>query len=155
MLKKFETFSLSFEQIGKHLRKYKDERAAELGLRGTHVMLLYQLDKSGDAGMTATRLAETCGVNRAFVSRTIAELTSGGFVAYAEGSAARRYRSRLCLTESGKTAVSEINQRISSAVEALGSGISPRRMAIFYSVLAEIEHRLSDMVGKEAEASQD
>lgn len=154
MLKRFETFSLSLEQIGKHLRKYKDERAAELGLRGTHVMLLYQLDKSGEAGMTAAKLAETCGVNRAFVSRTVAELTRGGFVAYRNTDGARRYRSHICLTERGKSAVREINLRISEAVEALGGGISPRRMAIFYSVLAELEHRLSDMVGKDAEIPQ-
>ncbi len=155
MLKRFETFSLSLEQIGKHLRKYKDERAAELGLRGTHVMLLYQLDKSGEAGMTAAKLAETCGVNRAFVSRTIAELTGDGMVAYADGSGARRYRSHICLTERGKDAVREINHRISEAVEALGSGIPPRRMAIFYSVLAELERRLSDMVGRDTELPQD
>ena len=64
----FETFSLSIEQIGKNIRKYKDGQAAELGLRGIHVMLLHQLSKS-KAGMTAAGLSRACGVNRAFISR--------------------------------------------------------------------------------------
>ena len=152
MLKKFETFSLSLEQIGKNLRRYKDERAAELGLRGTHVMLLYQLDKSGEAGMTGAKLAEACGVNRAFVSRMVAELIGQGFVAYAE-SGARRYRSHICLTEKGKAAVGEVNARIAEAVELLGRDISPRRMAIFYAVLEEIEHRLAVLVDRKEDDS--
>ena len=146
MLSNFETFSLSIEQIGKSLRRYKDERAGELGLRGTHVMLLYQLDKGGDGGMTAAKLAEACGVNRAFVSRMLAELIGDGFIAYAEADGARRYRSRVCLTERGKAAVSEVNARITEAVSLLGQDISARRMAIFYAVLQEIEHRLAALV---------
>ncbi len=153
MLKNFETFSLSLEQIGKNLRRYKDERAAELGLRGTHIMLLYQLDKSGEAGMTGAKLAEACGVNRAFVSRTVAELIADGFVAYADGGGSRRYRSHICLTEKGKAAVREVNSRIAEAVELLGRDINPRRMAIFYAVLEEIEHRLAALVDHTEDAS--
>ena len=153
MLKTFETFSLSLEQIGKNLRRYKDERAAELGLRGTHVMLLYQLDKSGEEGMTGTKLAEACGVNRAFVSRTVAELIGDGFVAYAD-SGARRYRSRICLTEKGKAAVREVNSRIAEAVELLGRDISPRRMALFYAVLEEIDRRLAALVERTEDAPE-
>lgn len=151
MLKRYETFSLSLERIGKHLRRYKDERAAELGLRGTHVMLLYQLDKSGEAGMTAARLAEACGVNRAFVSRTVTELIDGGYVAYADGGGARRYRSAICLTERGKDSVRKLSLRIAESVEELSYGISPHRMAVFYAVLSELEHRLSVMAGQGGE----
>lgn len=153
MLNNFETFTLSLEQIGKNLRRYKDERAAELGLRGTHVMLLYQLDKSGERGMTGAKLAEACGVNRAFVSRTVAELIGDGFVNYADGGA-RRYRSRICLTEKGKAAVREVNARIAEAVELLGRDISPRRMALFYAVLEEIDHRLAALVDRAEDTPQ-
>ena len=138
----FETFSLSIEQIGKNIRKYKDGQAAELGLRGIHVMLLHQLSKS-EAGMTAAGLSRACGVNRAFISRVIPELLSLSLVAYADPATARPYRMRLRLTERGAETVERMNERIEAAVAALGADIRARDMAIFYSVLKRLDARLA------------
>ncbi len=140
----FEIFSLAIERIGKNLRRYKDGRAGELGLRGIHVMLLYQLEKSGESGMTAAKLAEACAVNRAFVSRMVVELLEDGFIAYADGEAGgRRYRSRLILTERGRQTVEKMDRRIAEAITDLGSETNARDMVIFYSVLSKIDRRLA------------
>ena len=141
----FETFSLSIEQIGKNIRKYKDGEAAELGLRGIHVMVLHQLSKSG-GGMTAAALSRACGVNRAFVSRVLSELLSLSLVAYADPSAERLYRMKLLLTEQGRETVERMNCRIDEAVAEIGRDISTRDMAIFYSVLRRLDARLAEMV---------
>ena len=141
----FETFLLSIEQIGKNLRKYKDGQAAELGLRGIHVMVLHQLSKSSE-GMTAAGLSRACGVNRAFVSRVVSELLSLSLIAYADPQTERPYRTRLCLTERGTETVKEMNQRIEEAVAALGADIRPRDMAIFYSVLRRLDARIAAVV---------
>ena len=141
----FETFSLSIEQIGKNIRKYKDGEAAELGLRGIHVMVLHQLSKS-DGGMTAAALSRACGVNRAFVSRVLSELLSLSLVAYADPSAERLYRMKLLLTEQGRETVERMNCRIDEAVAEIGRDISTRDMAIFYSVLRRLDARLAEMV---------
>ena len=141
----FETFSLSIEQIGKNIRKYKDGEAAELGLRGIHVMVLHQLSKS-DGGMTAAALSRACGVNRAFVSRVLSELLSLSLVAYADPSAERLYRMKLLLTEQGRETVERMNRRIDEAVVEIGGDISTRDMAIFYSVLRRLDARLAEMV---------
>ena len=152
----FETFSLSIEQIGKNIRKYKDEQAAELGLRGIHVMVLHQLSKS-DGGMTAAALSRACGVNRAFVSRVLAELLSLSLVQYADPSAERLYRMRLLLTDRGVETVERMNRRIDEAVSEIGGDISMRDMAIFYSVLRRLDARLSAMVdsGENAKNGKD
>ena len=141
----FETFLLSIEQIGKNLRKYKDEQAAELGLRGIHVMVLHQLSKS-EQGMTAAGLSRACGVNRAFVSRVVSELLTLSLIAYDTPQTERPYRARLCLTETGSETVERMNRRIEEAVAALGADIRPRDMAIFYSVLHRIDARIAAMV---------
>ncbi len=141
----FETFSLSIEQIGKNIRKYKDGQAAELGLRGIHVMVLHQLSKSGE-GMTAAGLSRACGVNRAFVSRVVSELLSLSLVSYADPTTERPYRTRLQLTECGDKTVERMNRRIEEAVAALGADISARDMAIFYSVLKRLDARIAALV---------
>ena len=149
MLDAFETFSLSIEQIGKNIRKYKDGRAAALGLRGIHVMVLHQLEKS-EEGVTATKLAEACGVNRAFVSRIVAELMELGLITYAEGTA-RPYRSPLVLTERGSETVREMNLRIVEAVKDVRGDIRPREMAIFYAVLQRLDRRIAELVEESTE----
>ena len=141
----FETFLLSIEQIGKNLRKYKDGQAAELGLRGIHVMVLHQLSKS-EEGMTAAGLSRACGVNRAFVSRVVSELLSLSLIAYDAPQTERLYRARLRLTENGRGTVEQMNRRIEEAVAALGADIRPRDMAVFYSVLHRIDARIQTLV---------
>ena len=141
----FETFSLSIEQIGKNIRKYKDGQAAELGLRGIHVMVLHQLSKSTD-GMTAAGLSRACGVNRAFVSRVVAELLSLSLIAYADPATERPYRTKLCLTACGTETVERMNRRIEESVAALGADIRARDMAIFYSVLRLLDSRIAALV---------
>jgi DNA-binding MarR family transcriptional regulator len=145
----FETFSLTIEQIGKNMQKYKHEKALELGLRGIHVMCLYQLDKSKD-GMTAAKLAEACGVNRAFISRIVAELLAEGHIAYADSALGRRYRSRLYLTERGRKTVQEMNLRIEEAVEKVGGDIRVRDLTIFYAILRRLDRRIAALVSEES-----
>ena len=57
MTERFETFVLSINQIYRCIQKIKSREMVELGLKGTHVMCLFQLGQHPE-GLTAAELAQ-------------------------------------------------------------------------------------------------
>lgn len=140
----FIRFSLATDTILKNIQKYKNEQLSAYGLRSMHLMFLYRLDKAED-GMTPGELAQSCSVDKAFISRITTELKNLGYVDY---SAERpsfgrlRYKKRLSLTEAGRHVMEAVNTKVCEAVDKISEGISPEQLETFYTVLALMDSNL-------------
>ncbi len=116
-----EQFTLTLADILKYVKKIKDSRMNVYGLRSSHVMVIYLLGRNPE-GLTPAALAEAGSVDKALISRVVAELTEKGLVtSVAVGG--RRYKARLRLTGEGEaiaiyiaTAVNDIQQKVSGDI---------------------------------------
>ena len=73
MTHRFETFVLSINRIYRCIQKIKSQEMTELGLKGTHVMCLFQL-RQYPQGLTAAELSHFCMEDKAAISRAISRL---------------------------------------------------------------------------------
>lgn len=136
--KRFIRLTLSLEKISKALQKCKNDRMATLGLRGAHVMCLCQL-RNAPGGLTAAELARRCEVDRAFISRTVAELTDSGCILPTK----KNGRTRLSLTEEGDRIVDRIDDMMRRAVTMAVQDVAPEELDIFYRVMDTLEKSIS------------
>lgn len=140
MIQRFETFVTAITQINRSIQRLKSQEMADFGLRGTHVMCLYQLRRHPD-GMTVGQLAQACEEDKAAVSRSVSELRERGLVTVPE-SAGRHYRASITLTDDGREITERMNRKIIEAVLAAAQGYTPEERDIFYRVLLQISDNL-------------
>ena len=89
-------------------------------------------------GITAAKLCEYCGRDKAEVSRTVSAMEEKGLL-QKQGSA---YRSMLTLTSDGLRAAEFVRSRAALAVELAGADLSPEQRSIFYNALDSITQNL-------------
>lgn len=140
MKQRFETFVTAIAQIHRSIQKLKSQEMSDFGLKGTHVMCLYQLRQHPE-GLNAVQLAQACEEDKAAISRTVAELREKGLVQNAPEDG-RRYRVPLLLTEEGKAVTEEMNHKIIDAVLAGAQGYSQEEREVFYRVLLQVAENL-------------
>lgn len=148
MTQRFERFVLSISQIYRCIQKIKSREMTELGLKGTHVMYLFQLRQYPD-GLTAAELSGLCLEDKAAVSRAVAKLNELGLVRFQEHSEKRRYRSKIQLTDAGCSAAEQMMDLIEQAVRKGGEGLSDAQRETFYGALAVIAQNLSNLCTQE------
>lgn len=95
-------------------------------------------------GITASRLGDMCGKDKADVSRTLSIMEEKGLV-IKTGSGRNLYRAKICLTEQGKTVAEFVRRRAALAVERAGKGVSDTDRSVFYNTLDLIANNLSEM----------
>lgn len=139
-----EQFTLTLADVLKSIKKLKDNRMTAYGLRSSHVMVLYLLGRTPE-GLTPAELADAGDVDKALISRVVAELTEKGFV-IAINTGGRRYKARLRLTPSGEelaiyiaTAVAEIQKKVSG-------DIPKEDLEIFYRTLFTLQANFHKLV---------
>ena len=140
MKQRFETFVTAIMQINRSIQRLKSMEMADLGLKGTHGMCLFQLQQHPE-GMTAVQLAQACEEDKAAVSRTLAELRQLGLVENAPAGS-RRYRVPITLTDAGWQATQKMNQKIIDVVMASAQGYSVQEREVFYRVLLQVADNL-------------
>ena len=140
MKQRFEIFVTAITQINRSIQKLKSQEMAEFGLKGTHVMCLFQL-RQHEEGLTSVQLAQLCEEDKAAISRSIAELRERGLVHVPE-DAGRRYRVRITLTDRGREVTAQMDQKIIDAVMAGAQGYTPEEREIFYRVLLQVADNL-------------
>ena len=79
MIKRFEQFSSAFSSIYRYIQRIEREEMEKHGLKGAFAQYLMALHRHPD-GMTASQLCEECDMNKAAVSRAIAEMEECGLV---------------------------------------------------------------------------
>lgn len=132
-----EQFTLTLADILKSIKKLKDQRMSAYGLRSSHVMVIYILGRTPD-GLTPAELSDASSVDKALISRIIAELTEKGFVTTAP-SGGRRYKARLRLTDEGRNVASYIADAVSIIQQKVSGNISEDDLEVFYRTLFTLQ----------------
>ncbi len=140
MTERFEMFVTNINSIYRSIQKIKNREITELGLKGTHVMCLFNLRKNG--GLTAAELSVLCAEDKAAVSRVVARLEEKGLVTLEDSEGKRRYRSKIRLTDEGIRAADSMVGLIENAVSRGGDGLSDEERKIFYKALGTISNNL-------------
>ena len=140
MKQRFETFVTAITQINRSIQRLKTMEMADFGLKGTHVMCLYQLQQH-EEGLTSVQLTQFCDEDKAAISRTIAELREKGLVNVPE-SGGRRYRVQITLTDAGRAVARKMDPKIIDAVLTAAQGYTEQERETFYRVLLKIAENL-------------
>ena len=143
MLDRFAKFSLSISEIDRCWHKLAAEEMAKYDLNSPHAVYLTTLSGFKE-GITAARLGELCGKNKADVSRMVGILEQKGLVRK-EAVGGNLYRARLLLTEEGRQAAEHVQQRAALAVELAGSGMTEEEREVFYRCLERITANLQEL----------
>lgn len=143
MLNRFSRFSLAIAEIDRCWHKLAAEEMAKYGLNSPHAVYLTTLSGFKE-GITAARLGELCGKNKADVSRMVGILEQKGLVRK-EAVGGNLYRARLLLTEEGRQAAEHVQQRAALAVELAGSGMTEEEREVFYRCLERIAANLQEL----------
>ena len=143
-MERFENFVGGVTLLYRCIQKIKNMETAELGLRGRHVMCLYQLQKHPE-GLTSAQLAALCGEDKAAISRTVAELRSRGLADKPDG-----YRAPVRLTEAGRGLAADVRRLAQGAVERGGAGLTNHERPAFYHALDVIGGNLTRLCGEGA-----
>ena len=140
MNQRFETFVTAISSINRSLQRLKSSEMADFGLKGTHVMCLYQLQQHPE-GLTSSALAQLCDEDKAAISRTVAELKAQELIASPQ-EGEKRYRQRIRLTDRGRQVTAKMDGKIVDAVTAATQGYSLEEREIFIRVLLRVDENL-------------
>ena len=140
MLDRFEKFSLAIAEINRCWHKLAGEELSKYSLKTSHGTYLLTLYRNPE-GLTAPKLAELCGRDKADVSRMLSILETKKLVTK-DCIGSNRYRGCLRLTPEGKTVAEALSRRAELAVEQAGAGLTEENRAIFYGSLDTIAKNL-------------
>jgi DNA-binding MarR family transcriptional regulator len=99
---------------------------------------MMHIDMSAD-GLTPTEISKDCGVDKAFVSRTTADLIKGGFIQTNQKfNDGRKYRNKYVLTEKGREVIKATKAMIEKYFSDLNERISEYEMSCFMRVILAI-----------------
>lgn len=139
MIDRFEQFCSSISGIYKSIQKIKRDEMARYGLKGPHAQCLITLHRR-QGGVTFGQLCEACELDKAAVSRVVAELEEKGMIEREAGD--KLYRAPLHLTPSGTEIALRISGIAEKAVEIAGGGIGEGERAAMYQALGQIAAQL-------------
>lgn len=134
MLERFAEFVRVISLLYKDIQKIKKDKMKAFGLSGNHVMTLFYLSQYPN-GVTASRLCQLVAVDKAAISRVLAELLEEGYVYYPELEGGKKYRTTVRLTEKGERVTEEFDKIICEVVqEASGELSEDERNAMYYGL---------------------
>lgn len=130
MVQRFERFSVAIADISRYWHKIAAEEMEKHGLKGAHSIYLTTLCRFPE-GITAAKLGELCGRDKAEVSRAVTLMTQNRLIQKSGSS----YRAALTLTHEGRLAAEQVRSRAALAVELAGKGLSDEHRTAFYDAL--------------------
>ncbi len=135
MISRFEKFSYAIFELSRCWHKIAAEEMKQYDLKGPYAVYFTALYRCG--GITASRLSELCGRDKADVSRAVSVLEKKGFIRKESG-----YRATIFLTQSGKDLATTINQKVMAAVSYAGKDLSEDDRNTFYACLESLVQNL-------------
>lgn len=139
---RFERFSSIIAEISYNLHKAAAKELEKHGLKGPYaiyVLTLYRCEE----GMTAAQLCEACNRDKSDVSRAVTLMIKKGLLE----REANTYRSRLRLTELGKSFAKELRATVDMAISLIDKSVSAQERELMYSTLGKISlslHSISE-----------
>lgn len=140
MISRFEQFSFAISNIYRSIQKIEREEMDRYGLKGVYAQYLVALERFPQ-GLPASKLCEICDLDKAAVSRVVAEMVQRGLLERDTANASG-YRAKLCLTAAGREAANYVNRRAQQAVEAAGCDLEDHDRKVLYAALESISTRL-------------
>lgn len=147
MLKRFEHFTYATNEINKFLRKLSDVEMRKHGLRSSHAIYFAVLADNAETGLTATKLCEISGRDKADVSRMLSLMKKKGFV-IKEGIHRGLYNGVFKLTEKGLDIANRVKEKAAKATEIAGRDLSEESRNNFYNALDSIVANLKELTMK-------
>ena len=144
MKDRFERFTFSIFEIEKSWHKLTGEEMAEYGLKGSHSVYLTALSKYKD-GVSATKLCEICGKDKADVSRMMKIMIVKGLIVK-EGNHKNNYGGLYKLTDAGWKAADKVKQNVNLAVDAASANLPDENRKVLYDSLELISENLKSLV---------
>ena len=141
---RFEKFTFSIFEIEKCWHKLTCEEMAEYDLKGSHSIYLITLSKYPE-GVTATKLCEICGKDKADVSRMMRIMSDKGLIVK-EGCYKNNYGGVYKLTPEGKKAVRKVKDKVKLAVDAASENLTDANRKSLYDSLELISANLKRLV---------
>ncbi len=139
MISRFEQFTSAISGIYRSIQKIEREQMEKYGLKGAYAQYLVTIQRH-EEGITAAQLCEVCDLDKAAVSRAVADMFQRGLV---ERTGETGYRARVKLTEKGQEAADYVNRLAGAAVEAAGSELNDGDRAVMYAALESIAAKLT------------
>ena len=142
MISRVEKFSLAITALYRHIRRIEGYAMTRYSLKGHSAFYLLAL-AGYDQGITAAELAEKCGRNKSEVSRTLKDLTAGGYVVKKASDGNNLYRARLILTDSGRRVAEELSELGDKLTLKVGVDVTREEYDVLYRVIGVILDKLS------------
>lgn len=143
MISRFEQFCSSISCLHRYIQKIERVEMEKFGLKGPHVQCMLALSGNPE-GLTSAQLCVLCDRDKAAISRTVAELEREEMVERVTNNG-NRYRAILKLTDRGRAASAQVNERVKLAVEKAGEGLSDEQRSVLYSSLELIAENLQEI----------
>lgn len=140
MTQRFELFCNTINRMHRNLQRIKLKEMEEFGLKGIHVMCLFELNHNPE-GLTLTQLSNLCEEDKAAISRAVSELTRRKLVT---SDSVKKYRSLITLTKDGKTAAAKIDEKAEAAVIAVSGNLTEEQRNALYQMLTYISNNLDN-----------
>lgn len=139
----FSAFAVSLENLNKYINKIKNTKISEYGIRIAHFNCMMHIDLSAE-GLTPTEISEDCGIDKAFVSRTTADLIKGGFIRINQKfNDGRKYRNKYVLTEKGQNVIEETKALIEKYLTEVCGKIGEFDMNSFVRAILSINEGMN------------
>lgn len=143
MLHRFQAFVTGITECHRYIQRIKSMEMTELGLKGTHVMCIFYLNRSPQ-GLTSAQLSQLCAEDKAAISRTVSELAGLDYLEPVHPE--KKYRAELKLTALGQQTAKKIEDLIQQWVSVGGEGLTEQERTAFYATLEKISGNLKGKV---------
>ena len=144
---RFEKFALLIDGVQKCIQKFKMAIAPTHGVKGVHVLWIYELFIHPD-GLTSAELAVKSNIDPSLISRELTALKRKGYITREASSSKRSYNSRITLTEEGRLLGRKIQDMALDVQKRVGYGVSIEELSIFYSVLERLHDNLENYISE-------
>ena len=133
---RLEEFSILISSAIKSLQKLKNKGMDPFGLGSTHTMCMRKLYRS-PGGVTRAELARQCDMDKAQISRIIADLAEQNYI-NVPGGDKKNYRQKIKLTEEGVRVTEEINRIVLRVNQFVSKDLSEEQLKTFYDTFTRI-----------------
>lgn len=129
----FDFLCVDIKRMLKSIQYMKSKKMAEYGLKGSTVQCLCRIAECKQ-GLNAGELSEQLNIDKAQVSRCVAELGEMGLV-FRDEKQGKQYRQKYCLTEQGQHVARDIIKTSSDIHNVISKGVRSEDVEAFYRVL--------------------
>ncbi len=140
--RQFNSFIACVSHMLKKIQQAKSKKMAQYGLKTTTALCMCEILNAPE-GLTAGELATKCEIDKAQVSRCIAELAAKEYV-YRNAQEGQHYRQKHLLTETGIKIAQDIVRATGEVKEVICRGISEEELDHFCHVLNIVDENLKN-----------